>query len=351
MQRASAWGSHTNRLSGYLYCADCGRRLTLQTHYSKKDGSVQYSYRCGGYASRVNSCTAHSISADNVEALVLSSVKRFSRFVLQDESAFAAELQSLWIEWLKTEPKNQQSELQRCQKRYDELSNLVRGLYENLMLGLLSERQYRQLMKQYDVEQTDLETKMDAIKRALAEEREKSGDIKQFIALIRKCKNPTEISDLMFYELIDKIVVYEAEGVSRARTQKVDIYFNYVGQVNIDYTPEEVAEIQAQEAQTAAERLQKQRAREKAYREKRKAERLAANGGELVKKQVCPQCSKIFIPASSHQTFCSEGCYHQARQDQKQAEREAERGQHWQRQPGQQQRQPANGGPRTVYAG
>ena len=140
------------------------------------------------------------------------------------------------------------------------------------------------------------------------------------------------ISDLMFYELIDKIVVYEAEGVSRARTQKVDIYFNYVGQVNIDYTPEEVAEIQAQEAQTAAERLQKQRAREKAYREKRKAERLAANGGELVKKQVCPQCGKIFIPASSHQTFCSEGCCHQARQDQKQAEREAERGQHYYRQ-------------------
>ena len=176
-------------------------------------------------------------------------------------------------------------------------------------------------MKQYDVEQTELETKMNAIKSALAEEREKSGDIKQFIALIRKCKNPTEISDLMFYELIDKTVVYEAEGVNRARTQKVDIYFNYVGQVNIDYTPEEVAEIQAQEAQTAAERLQKQRAREKAYWEKRKTERLAANGGELVKKQVCPQCGKIFIPASSHQTFCSEGCCHQARQDQKKQHR------------------------------
>ena len=128
VQRAPAGGSHTNRLSDYLYCADCGRRLTLQTHYSKKDGFVQYSYRCGGYASRVNSCTAHSISADNVEALVLSSVKSFSRFVLQDENAFAAELQSLWIERLKTEPKNQQSELQRCQKRYDELSNLSRLL-------------------------------------------------------------------------------------------------------------------------------------------------------------------------------------------------------------------------------
>ena len=75
-----------------------------------------------------------------------------------------------------------------------------------------------------------------------------------------------------------------------------------------------------------------QNTHEKAYREKHKAERLAANGGELVKKQVCPQCGKILIPASSHQAFCSEGCCHQARQDQKQAEREAERGQHYYRQ-------------------
>jgi hypothetical protein len=106
VNRASAWGTHSNRLSGYLYCADCGRRMTLQTHYSKKDGSVQYSYRCGGYASRVNGCTAHSISADNVEALILSSVKRFSRFVLNDEQAFALELQSLWKDKQEEKPKH-----------------------------------------------------------------------------------------------------------------------------------------------------------------------------------------------------------------------------------------------------
>ena len=46
--RTATKGTHSNRLSGYLYCADCGRRMTLQTHYSKKDRSVQYSYRCGG---------------------------------------------------------------------------------------------------------------------------------------------------------------------------------------------------------------------------------------------------------------------------------------------------------------
>ena len=332
VNRASAWGTHTHRLSGYLYCADCGRRMTLQTHYSKKDGSIQYSYRCGGYASRVNSCTAHSISADNVEALILSSVKRFSRFVLNDEQAFALELQSLWNEKQEEKPKHNQSELQRCQKRYDELSALVRGLYENLISGLLPERQYKQLMKQYDDEQAELETKMETMKTELAEEKVNFVDIKYFISLIRKCKNPTEISDAMFNELVDKIVVYEAEGVGKARTQKVDIYFNYVGQVDIAYTEEELAEIEAQKKQEEQQRLARQRKREKAYREKRKAQKIAENGGEVVKTKVCPYCNKEFIPTSNRQVFCSKECCYQARQDEKKADREAERGNHYYRQ-------------------
>ena len=332
VNRASAWGTHTNRLSGYLYCADCGRRLTLQTHYSKKDGSTQYSYRCGGYASRVNGCTAHSISADNVEALILASVKRFSRFVLKDEETFALELQSLWREKREEKPKQNQSELKRCQKRYDELSALIRSLYENLMSGLLPERQYKQLMAQYDSEQAELESQMETMKSEIAEDKSSSADIRHFISLIRKCKNPTEISDSMFNELVDKIVVYEAEGAGNARTQKVDIYFNYVGQVDIAYTEEELAELKAQKEQEERQHMEKQRKREKAYREKRKAKKIAENGGEIIKTKTCPHCGKVFTPTSNRQLFCSRECWNQARLEQKKADREAERGTHYYRQ-------------------
>jgi accessory colonization factor AcfC len=74
---------------------------------------------------------------------------------------------------------------------------------------------------------------METMKSEIAEDKSSSADIRHFISLIRKCKNPTEISDSMFNELVDKIVVYEAEGAGNVRTQKVDIYFNYVGQVDI----------------------------------------------------------------------------------------------------------------------
>ena len=43
--------------------------------------------------------------------MILSTVKRFSRFVLNDEEAFAKQLQALWNEKQADKPKQNQSEL------------------------------------------------------------------------------------------------------------------------------------------------------------------------------------------------------------------------------------------------
>ena len=47
----------------------------------------------------------------------------------------------------------------------------------------------------------------------------------------------------------------ETAGTGKARTQKVDIYFNYVGKVDIAYTEQELEEIRAQEEQAEKEGL------------------------------------------------------------------------------------------------
>ena len=119
---------------------------------------------------------------------------------------------------------------------------------------------------------------------------------------------------MMFAELIDKIVVYEAEGVGKARTQKVDIYFNYVGQVDIAYTEEELAEIKkSREEQEEKKRLEKQR-----QREKRPIERIERRKNLLktvanCQNKVCPHCQKEFTPTSNRQIFCSKDCCIQAK--------------------------------------
>ena len=331
-RRTNIYGTHHHRLSGYVYCADCGRRMTLQTRKSRTNqDEYVYSYRCGGYVSKVNSCTPHSIGADKIEALILNTVQRMARSVLADEESFALELQNMWNETQSEKPAQDQAELKKYQKRYDELSVLIRGLYENLVTGILPERQYRQLMKLYDDEQADLEKRISSLNENMEARKNDAADIQRFVALIRKYKEPEELTDLMLQELVDKVVVYEAEGKGKDRTQRVDIYFNYVGAVNMAYTEEELAELKASEEQKEAERLARRRERAKSYREKRKAERIAENGGELNPKKVCPYCGKAFVPASNRQVFCCKQCRQMDHSDKKAAAREAERGDHFYR--------------------
>ena len=83
--RTAARGTTPMIKPEHLYCADCGKKIDLN-YITAKDRSLQYSYRCGGYASKSKLLYSSFRSVDNVEALILSTVKRgFSRFVLNDE--------------------------------------------------------------------------------------------------------------------------------------------------------------------------------------------------------------------------------------------------------------------------
>lgn len=52
---------------------------------------------------------------------------------------------------------------------------------------------------------------MEQIQDEMSEETDKSIDIKRFISIISKMKEPEVITDEMLSDLVDKIVVHEAE--------------------------------------------------------------------------------------------------------------------------------------------
>ena len=326
VKRYAAWGSHRNRLSGYIYCADCGRRLALQTHYDRHDGSPVYGYRCGGVSSSVKPCTTHGIDADNIEKLLLTAVQRMCRLVTVDEKAFAQELQEMCLAKQATKPQQGKEELRRLQKRNDELSDLISGLYENYVAGMISQRQYQLLMKRYDDEQTDLEQRIAGIKENLSNTQNVLIDIDRFLSMIRKYKEPTEVIDAMFYELVDKIVVHEAQGKGNQRTQQIDLYFNYVGEISIAPTEEEKAEIQARIEKEAQEKKQREREKAKIRRNLRREKLIAANGGSIRKKKTCPHCGIEFLPLTNRQLYCSKECCSAQWYADKKAKKEYERG-------------------------
>jgi site-specific DNA recombinase len=316
-------GSRRHRLAGYLYCADCGKRLALQTHYKKKSDTIDYSFRCSAHASRINFCTVHSISAEAAEDMLLKTIQRLFKRVLTDEQGFAEELRAQFEARQREKPQKEKAELAQAQKRYEEISTLVQGLYENFASQIIPERQYRQLMTKYDREQAELETKIGELEAALSEQQQKPLDIDAFLAIIRKYKYPTELTDTMLSELVDRIVVYEAEGKGSDRTQKVDIYFNFVGQFDLSPTEEELAEEKQRQEQAETERLLRRKAKERARREKRSAE-----SGNVAKTKVCEYCGSEYAPASNRQKYCSDACWAKAYQEKKEAERLSGKNEH-----------------------
>ena len=330
--RSAPRGTNKQRLSGYLFCADCGRRMSLQTQHSKKDGSAQYYYRCSGYANSLNNCTAHGIGAEKVEQVLLTTVKRISQRVLTDEKRFIRDLQDNFRKNEELKPEIKKQELKKLQKHYEEIDRYIRGLYENFISGILSERQYKQLMKQYDEEQRELENEMQEIEGKMTVEKTMDLESSKFINLMQKYKNPEVISDEMLNALVEKIIIYEAQGKGKAKKQKIDIYFNFIGKFDLAYSEEELAEERLREEILAQERLDRQRKREKEYRERRKAKKIAENGGAAIHSKVCVYCGKEFNPTSNRQKFCSVECRKDFNQREKEQLRQEERGEHYYRQ-------------------
>ena len=248
-------GTHQEEclLPGLVYCADCGSKMSYQTNYYKS-GAPSHSFRCSSYGNRTVNCTIHHISDKVLYQLVLRSIQRLSSHIIADERGFAEELKCKWEAQANGKPQKQKGELQTINRRLNELDRLIGSLYENFISGLLPEKQYKSLMKKYSAEQDSLESQVSEIQEKLEQTKASSAHIGRFIRLIKKYKQPAELTKEMACELIDKIVVYEAVGKKPNRQQQVDIYYNFIGQFDLPLSEKEIAEARQKAEQEAVEK-------------------------------------------------------------------------------------------------
>lgn len=233
-------GTYKNRLTGLLYCADCGAKMTYRSPNSqhRPDGKTYDSdnaFVCGSYRSLHRDCTMHYIKVSVVEELVKKAIRTVSSFAIENEEEFIKRLEVLSDFQLETAKKESKKALSTAEKRVKELDELIRKLYEGNATGKIPDKHFERLLAEYDSEQSGLEGRIEEIKDNIAEYEKNTVRTDKFMEVVRKYQNCEEITTPMLNEFIEKIVVHEADksGGRKNRKQKVDIYFNFVGQIDL----------------------------------------------------------------------------------------------------------------------
>lgn len=122
-------------------------------------------------------------------------------------------------------------ELEEAKQRIQALDRIIQNLYEDKVRGSLTEERFVKLSTSYEQEQAELSEKVSALKQELLRAKEQSNNTEKFIRIVRKYTEIPELTPEIVREFVHKVIVHQAEKVDGKRTQMIELYFNYVGQV------------------------------------------------------------------------------------------------------------------------
>ena len=129
------------------------------------------------------------------------------------------------------ERKKRELATMRCRDR--ELDRLFGTMYEDNVAGKIDDARFARMSKMYTEEQSELAEKMAVISEQLDKLTDKAMDSDAFISTVRKYTRVKKLTEQMLFELIDRVEVHQSEKVDGVIQQKLDIFYNGVGIIEI----------------------------------------------------------------------------------------------------------------------
>ncbi len=264
-----------NPLTGLVFCADCGAKMynSRKRPYDANNLAGD-SYNCSTYQlgqeNHRSACGGHYITTKALHTLILDAIRAVSASAMTDRDAFAKKVQQAAQVKRAESIKDTQRKLAKDKRRCSELDQVIKKLYESYAVGRISDERFDDLLAEYEIEQKNLRDAIEKAEQEVADFMESNENIGQFFALVEKYTDFSELTPTMLNEFIDKVLVHAPVKENSQRTQEIEIYFNFIGKIDIPTAKPTEAEL-AEEA-----RLEKERIRSRKRYQQRKERAKAA---------------------------------------------------------------------------
>lgn len=294
-----------NPLTGLLFCADCGAKMTNHRSRGGTENNPYPSdfYDCSSYTlahqKRTHACSGHYIRTKALRELILETVRTASTFAIANPDEFMEKVRSASQIRQAEAAKETKRKLNKDRKRIAELDNIIKKLYESFAVGRISDERFDSLLAEYETEQKALIASATEAEQRLSCFEEDTDRAAQFLSLAKKYTDFSELTTPMINEFIDKIIVHSPEKIDGDRVQEVEIYLKFIGRFDLpdpELTPEEAK----RQEQLRRHRI---KSRER-YQKIKSGEHAVGKPFKLT----CKCCGEEFESKRSNTLFCGPNC-------------------------------------------
>ena len=217
--------------AGFLRCSDCGANLNYKYTHDNPDNHY---FSCKNNRAGNGLCKkTHHIRVDVLTNLVRNDIANIVKFANEFEDEFVKIVVDEDYKRIQATQRKNIEKLNSMLARDKELDILCEKVFEEKILGNLSEERFLKLSEKYEDEQFELKAQIKNMKKIVGEEKKHELNSDGFLKIVRKYTEIEELTLDILQEFIDKIVVHHREEIAGETIQKVEIYYKMIGSIEI----------------------------------------------------------------------------------------------------------------------
>jgi hypothetical protein len=222
----------TQLFSGIVKCDTCGYTLSA-TRFIKARGVRKEFLCCTTYKHKgKDMCSIHYITISDLTEIVLNDINKHAVAVVENKDKILKNITEQSGKNKNAEIRKNQKELATLESRYKQLDGVFMKLYDDKLMGILSESRFIDVSKKYEEELTNVKIKIDKLTEKLKHSEQEKENADHFVEMIQDFTNLKELDKETLNKLIDKIVVGQKQEVDGETVQEIAIYYKFVGRLD-----------------------------------------------------------------------------------------------------------------------